>query len=135
MRKICFNPCCDGLYKRTLEELWQTTWEKYVSILVVMDYIKELIGKQYYLLIVLVSILVVMDYIKEQFEMMRKNWIGFSFNPCCDGLYKRTWLNDVNVINYSSFNPCCDGLYKRTMYLFLTLTYTLLFQSLLWWII
>ena len=37
-----------------------------------------------------VSILVVMDYIKELglYELM--DYAKDSFNPCCDGLYKRT---------------------------------------------
>ena len=38
-----------------------------------------------------VSILVVMDYIKEQLTAgLGKGRKKFSFNPCCDGLYKRT---------------------------------------------
>ena len=37
------------------------------------------------------------------------------FNPCCDGLYKRTVTPKVFVqIITPCFNPCCDGLYKRT---------------------
>ncbi len=37
-----FNPCCDGLYKRTNLENYYEIYTGIVSILVVMDYIKEL---------------------------------------------------------------------------------------------
>ena len=36
-----FNPCCDGLYKRTSPGAGFTGSSYTVSILVVMDYIKE----------------------------------------------------------------------------------------------
>ena len=62
-----FNPCCDGLYKRTNLENYYEIYTGIVSILVVMDYIKELQQKQQ--------------------TVYHLSW---SFNPCCDGLYKRT---------------------------------------------
>ena len=37
----CFNPCCDGLYKRTIPFTAFINIGISVSILVVMDYIKE----------------------------------------------------------------------------------------------
>ena len=36
-----FNPCCDGLYKRTQTKTKTNKNKNKVSILVVMDYIKE----------------------------------------------------------------------------------------------
>ena len=80
-----------------------------------------------------------MDYIKEQKEMNISKHFQNRFNPCCDGLYKRTYsmptdpspipsVSILVVMDYIKerlvlfivfawtccFNPCCDGLYKRT---------------------
>ena len=59
-----------------------------------------------------------MDYIKEQEIFKRIKNANFSFNPCCDGLYKRT-KNPLSCgVVAVRFNPCCDGLYKRTLVYF-----------------
>ncbi len=79
-----------------------------------MDYIKEQSDTQPQPVRFHVSILVVMDYIKEP---LPTDWIdrfSLSFNPCCDGLYKRTIGECYQLLYSLSFNPCCDGLYKRT---------------------
>ena len=64
--KLRFNPCCDGLYKRT------------VVIVILIESC------------LMVSILVVMDYIKEPNLCPVNVPSDIGFNPCCDGLYKRT---------------------------------------------
>ena len=63
-----------------------------VSILVVMDYIKELANHQCRIQTAQVSILVVMDYIKERSSKTWTQRYMKRFNPCCDGLYKRTQI-------------------------------------------
>ena len=55
-----------------------------------------------------------MDYIKEQIVTRTARIYPLYFNPCCDGLYKRTQTALETCITYPGFNPCCDGLYKRT---------------------
>ena len=55
-----------------------------------MDYIKELCYWRSAGANKIVSILVVMDYIKERFVDSNTQRTKISFNPCCDGLYKRT---------------------------------------------
>ena len=56
-----------------------------------------------------------MDYIKELDDAVSIGDAVSSFNPCCDGLYKRTHSIGICYCGgLDCFNPCCDGLYKRT---------------------
>ena len=55
-----------------------------------MDYIKEQRTRPASKETRSVSILVVMDYIKELAPGKTDTDVVFCFNPCCDGLYKRT---------------------------------------------
>ena len=97
-----------------------------------MDYIKEhsnVNSTRYHFF---VSILVVMDYIKEQKKASNFFEGFYSFNPCCDGLYKRTQNQmETPCLWVLGFNPCCDGLYKRTRLVEFMNKPLILFQSLL----
>jgi len=91
----CFNPCFNGSCKRTMASNMLYIYYRNVSILVLMEVVKELMP-----------------------EVLRVGNVILSFNPCFNGSCKRTRTNFSDTISKpNSFNPCFNGSCKRTRFI------------------
>ncbi len=112
----CFNPCFNGRCKRTDEYGVRDLAVDGVSILVLMEDVKEPWDFQKWVWrLIDVSILVLMEDVKEQELGILLDQFGKGFNPCFNGRCKRTVKNVLQTKSYTaSFNPCFNGRCKRT---------------------
>ena len=89
---FCFNPCFNGSCKRTSFATPNLAQSLQVSILVLMEVVKELLTKLDIIITRFeVSILVLMEVVKERKETGdASEKTKKSFNPCFNGSCKRT---------------------------------------------
>ena len=113
MSRICFNPCFNGSVERGKSRLNLAFETLIVSILVLMEVLREAPVSEELGSKGAVSILVLMEVLREVTTGAKNFSFGESFNPCFNGSVERGQLLPRIGTGVSCFNPCFNGSVER----------------------